>query len=85
MLSGFRCGDGRSLRFWYGHQDLPPPPPLTQQQLQDLGDLGPTLPPASAGVDHTGYVSFSGPGQWEITLAQSGVRLGVLAVTVVEQ
>jgi hypothetical protein len=85
VLTGQRCSDRRELRFWYGRNDPPPPPPLTQQQLQTLGELAQSLPPRPAGVDHTGYVLFSAPGQWEITVNQASTDLGVLLVNAVEQ
>jgi len=83
VLTGQRCSDRRPLRFWYGRNELPPDPPLTEQQLESLGDLTQRLPPTTAGVDHTGYTLFSGTGQWEITLGLGGANVGVLLVTVV--
>jgi hypothetical protein len=85
VLTGQRCSDGRPLRFWYGRTYLPPPPPLSEEQLQSLGDLAQSLPPTPANVDHGGYVLFSGPGRWEITVSQGDTNLGVLLVTVVQQ
>lgn len=84
VLTGQRCSDRRPLRFWYGRKVLPPDPPLSEEQLQSLGDLAQDLPPATANADHGGYVLFSGPGQWEITVSQGGTNIGVLLVTVVE-
>ncbi|WP_432840187.1 hypothetical protein [Dactylosporangium sp. CA-092794] len=81
-LTGRRCTDGRPLRFWYGRNDLPPAPPLSEQRLQSLGDLTQELPPVAAGVAHTGYVLFSGAGQWAIAVEEGDLTLGVLLVTV---
>jgi len=85
VLTGQRCSDRRPLRFWYGRNELPPDPPLSEEQLQSLGDLAQSLPPTTANADHGGYVLFSGPGQWEITVRQGGTNIGVLLVTVVQE
>ena len=50
--------------------------------MQDAGDLVASLQPAGAGVDHTGYLLFTSPGRWEITVSQNGTDVGVLLVEV---
>ena len=85
VLRGSRCGDGRPLRFWYDDGILPGPlPPLTEQQMQGVGDLATSLVPTAANIDHLGYMLFSSPGRWEVTVTQNSTDLGVLLVDVAQ-
>ena len=83
VLRGYRCTDGRVLRFNYTRDPSTlPTPPYTAQQLQELGDLVATLRPVPAGADTGGYALFSSAGQWLVTLARSGTIVGVLRIDV---
>lgn len=82
-LRGFRCSDGRPLRFWYERGSLPEQPPMTTQEMQSAGDAVATLEPIPKGTDHTGYMLFSSPGEWVIRVSAEGSSLGHLVVNVV--
>lgn len=83
VLHGYRCTDGRTLRFSYDQDALPAQPPYTEHQLQTLGDVAETLKPIRAPYgDHLGYALFSSSGQWLITVTEGSTTLGMLRVDV---
>lgn len=94
-LRGWRCTDGKPLRFWYGDPKRPNPwPPwedtafpLTQQQLETLGSLTANLPPTPGPTKATrygygGYILFSSEGDWKIQLRQGSRLVGAFLMRV---
>lgn len=85
-LSGFRCSDGRPLRFAYnGQLAVASETPLSSKQFASYGSDREKLPPAPVGTDHTGYVLLSAAGQWLIELRSSTTELGSVLLDVSTQ
>jgi len=79
-VRGARCSDGKALRFWYKS-----PAPFTSRDasstpfpvsvLESTGDEVLTLPPTEVGLSlptRMGYMFFTTPGLWRITVETSG-------------
>jgi hypothetical protein len=84
VMRGYRCSDGKPLRFQftYGGDTLPTPPYTDHQMQQVLGHTAAALHPMTAGGDMGGYALFSSEGQWAITLERSGTVLGLVRINV---
>jgi hypothetical protein len=77
-LRGWRCSDGHPLRFWYksGNQAYPVWNP---KALETAGDFVATLEAfgATSGVNaYSGYILFTAPGKWMVSVAQGDQVLG---------
>lgn len=84
-IRGWRCLDGRSLRFAYQGEVLPRPP-LTVDQLERLGTSPAHLPDClyrSCGF--TGYMLFTGLGKWKLSVSQGRREVAEAVVRVVPQ
>jgi hypothetical protein len=83
-MRGYRCSDGRPLRFQFtdGSYTLPTPPFSDYQMQQVLGQTDVALHPTTPGGDHSGYALFSSQGQWAITLERSGTVVGLVRIDV---
>lgn len=84
VTRGYRCSDGKPLRFQftYGGDTLPTPPYTDHQMQQVLGHTDAALHPMTAGGDMGGYALFSSAGQWAITLEQGKTVLGLVRIDV---
>lgn len=71
-----------NLHFWYRAASMPPPPPYGESRMRTIGDRLARLAPVPAGESHTGYMLFTEPGQWALTVTQADKVLGVLVVHV---
>ncbi len=88
-LEGWECSSGQRLRFWY-RECCPFPSsslPVTEEQLASTGDLVATLPPGESstpdrGYAYGGYMLFTKPGKWKVSVSQSGQLLGSIVVLV---
>jgi hypothetical protein len=77
VLRGWRCSDGRPLRFWFRNAGLPWSGRGTERQLATTGSRGLRLDLARLRAHHwdtVGYVMFSSPGKWVVE-ARSGRRV----------
>lgn len=69
-LKGWRCSDGRPLRFWYGRSGLPFDPVPDVRALETAGDPIATLEargPGSGINAYGGYFLFTTPGKWKVS------------------
>jgi hypothetical protein len=69
VLRGWRCSDGRPLRFWFSNAQLPFHGRGSVQQLASLGSRHLTVRIADlrpGRYDLVGYVLFSSPGKWVV-------------------
>lgn len=88
-LRGRRCSDGRRLRFWYrGAGDLPVAGPPSE--LERMGDLVATLaagePPVTVpALGYPGYMLFSGPGSWKVSVRRGRRLLGTAIIRLVSR
>ncbi len=91
-LRGRRCSDGRPLRFFYRNvgdlRDLPQAGPAVD--LQRMGDRVAALaagePPITVpGLGFPGYMLFSGPGKWKVSVRRGRRLLGTATIRVVAQ
>ncbi len=84
VMRGYRCSDGKPLRFHFSYGgDTLPTPPFSDHQMQEvLGHTDAALHPMTAGADLGGYALFSSQGQWAITLERSGTVLGLVRIDV---
>lgn len=83
VLRGYRCADGRVLRFSYSAEPELPTPPFTQQQMEaKLGHPVAHLPPLPADNEHHGYALFSGIGEWLLILDRGSTTVGVVRIDV---
>jgi hypothetical protein len=81
-LRGWNCRDGTPLRFWYGPSEFPREgTPLTANQLRRIGALTPLLP-ATKRVEFRGYMLFTQPGRWKVSVYRRAKRLGSVVVLV---
>jgi len=78
-MRGYRCSDGKPLRFQftYGGDTLPNPPYSVHQMQDAFGHTDAALHPMTAGGDMGGYALFSSAGRWAITLQRGGTTLVV--------
>lgn len=70
-LRGWRCGDGRRLRFWYREEEFPS---SAIGKLEGFGDLVASFPPSRRPGERGGYFLFTSAGQWRVEV-QLGDRL----------
>ena len=91
-LRGRRCSDDRPLRFFYRNtgdtRDLPDAGPASE--LEHMGDRVATLaagePPITVpGLGYPGYMLFSGPGNWKVSVRRGRRLLGTAIIRVVAQ
>jgi hypothetical protein len=75
-LSGWECGDGRPLRFWYQSYGAMGPLPVRLSRAAPEGQLVVAVPPRAAGDDLLGYMQFSGPGRWSVEVRERAATLG---------
>jgi hypothetical protein len=75
-LSGWECGDGRPLRFWYQSYGTMGPLPVRLSRAAPEGQLVVAVPPRAAGDDLLGYMQFSGPGRWSVEVRDGAATLG---------
>jgi len=86
-LEGYRCRDGKKLRFWF----RPGKPfrnlPVSTADLERSGDLSPKISFAghteltSTGAEvTTGYANFSTLGRWAISIKQDGETIGSVVI-----
>lgn len=81
VIRGYRCSDGRALRFYYNHNaDSLPSPPYNETLLSELGDVAVTLMPMKSGAHKGGYLLFSGAGQWVIFFTDDAGVVGTLRI-----
>jgi hypothetical protein len=75
-LKGWRCSDGHPLRFWYprGNQAYPVWDP---NALETAGERVVTFQAlgTSAASAFGGYILFTSPGKWKVSIAQGGQHL----------
>ena len=82
ILGGWNCSTGKSLRFWYERERLPfSHLPATTEQLEQTGALAQVLRTDRKAGFH-GYMLFTQPGRWKVTVRKPGVPLGHVVVTV---
>lgn len=89
-LEGWDCGTGQRLHFWYGKDCCPFPLralPVTDEQLAEGGDSAAILPPATASTAersyvYGGYMLFTRPGKWNISVSQEGHPIGNIILLV---
>lgn len=84
VMRGYRCSDGKPLRFQFTDgDDALPTPPFSEHQMQNvLRHTDAALHPMTAGADHGGYALFSSTGRWAITLERGGTVLGLIQISV---
>ncbi len=74
-LRGWRCSDGKPLRFWY-KAGLPFAPIPNAAALEKSGDVLATLEPSGSRdgvpVGYTGYLLFTSSGKWNVSVSQQG-------------
>lgn len=80
-LRGSNCLTGEPLRFWYRDGVPFAHLPAPQAEFAVAGDLVATLSPIPSDTSgepsgHTGYMLFSGPGQWKVSVEESGTVAG---------
>jgi hypothetical protein len=88
VLRGSRCSDGRPLRFWYQNKSFPKPP-LAREEFARAGTAAGRLDPPPRPLPqigrwrYTGYMLFSGYGNWRVRAYVKRRLVGtiVLAVT----
>jgi hypothetical protein len=79
VLRGWRCSDGRPLRFWFSNAQLPFSGRGSVEQLASTGSKRLTLRLAYLRRQHfdtVGYVLFSSPGKWVVEARSLGRVLG---------
>ncbi len=89
-LEGWDCGTGQRLHFWYRKDCCPFPLrtlPVSDEQLAEGGDSTAILPPAEGstaerGYAYGGYMLFTRPGKWNISVSQEGHRIGNIILLV---
>jgi hypothetical protein len=81
-LRGWRCSDGKPLRFWYRGGPVPlPSNPASAKNMATAGDLVSKLeatepPIVSPTLGYPGYILFSAPGRWIVIVEQDGEAVG---------
>lgn len=79
VLRGWRCSDGRPLRFWFSNAQLPFHGRGSVAQLASTGSERLRLRLAYLRGQHlfmVGYVLFSSPGRWVVEATENGRHLG---------
>ena len=76
-LTGYNCRDGRILRFWYTSPPLPGP----LDRRPGEGYRVAVLPYGPPNTGYAGYMLFTEPGRWNITVSNRGAALGNLVIT----
>ena len=69
VLRGWRCSDGRPLRFWFSNGELPFRGRGSIEQLATAGSKRLTVRLADLRQRHlfmVGYLLFSSPGRWVV-------------------
>ncbi len=66
-LKGWRCSDGRTLRFWYERRGAWPFPSPDVRALETAGDPVATLEASPGTNAYGGYFLFTSPGKWKIS------------------
>jgi hypothetical protein len=69
-ITGARCADGTPMRFWYGDK-----PELPDTVTATTGDTSYAFD-APAGTDRPGYILWSKPGNWKLTVWKGGRAAG---------
>src|SRR5947208_14254771 len=89
-LQGQRCSDGKPLHFWYRRypDNIPSCTWCSPEELEQIGDsvatLAPGRPPiTSPALGYPGYMLFSGPGDWEVSVLRGGRVLGAAIIRTV--
>jgi hypothetical protein len=72
VITGRRCADGTRMRLWYGDK-----PELPDTITPSTGDASFTFR-GEAGSDRAGYLLWSKPGNWSLTVSRAGRQLGLL-------
>lgn len=82
-LQGWRCSDGRPLRFWY-REGLPfAEVPVSRKALETTGDLIAPLEPHDRSIDYTGYMLFTSTGTWDVAVLSGDRVIGHVVIEVV--
>ncbi len=66
-LKGWRCSDGRPLRFWYERRGAYPFPIPDVRALETVGDPVATLEAGPGTNAYGGYFLFTSPGKWKVS------------------
>lgn len=80
-LMGWNCSTNKPLRFWY-RDGLPfAHVPAGPAEFAVAGDLVATFSPSSGDSSgqpsgYTGYMLFTQPGQWKVSVEESGTMIG---------
>jgi hypothetical protein len=82
-LEGWECATGEGLRFWYKECCPFPSTPVTTTQLASTGDLVAMLK-SGAAQGYPGYMLFTRPGLWKVSVRQGDQVLGSVVLQVVE-
>jgi hypothetical protein len=81
VLRGWRCSDGRRLRFWFSDSQLPFSGRGSQSELASTGSERLTLRLAYLrrnGFGTVGYFLFSSPGKWVVEARQGRAVRGTV-------
>jgi hypothetical protein len=81
ILQGWNCSTGKRLRFWYDRGALPFSLPAATEQFERTGALVQVLRTDRKAGFH-GYMLFTQPGRWKVTVRKPGVTLGSVVVAV---
>jgi hypothetical protein len=82
-LQGWRCPDGKPLRFWY-REGLPfTEVPVSRKALETTGDLVAPLEPHNRSIDYTGYMLFTSTGTWDVAVLSGARAIGHVVIDVV--
>jgi hypothetical protein len=82
LLKGWSCSTGKPLRFWYDRERLPfSQLPATTEQLERTGALVQILR-ADRKAGFHGYMLFTHPGRWKVSVATPRRTLGSVIVAV---
>jgi len=82
-LQGWRCPDGKPLRFWY-REGLPfAEVPVSRKALETTGDLIAPLEPHDRSIDYTGYMLLTSTGTWDVAVFSNGRAIGHVVIEVV--
>jgi len=82
-MEGWECATGQPLRFWYKECCPFASLPVAESQLAVTGDLQAVLAPG-ASQGYPGYMLFTRPGLWKVTVKQGDQILGAVILQVVE-
>jgi hypothetical protein len=75
-MTGWNCGTGQALRFWYPPygDDGELPKPVSQAPAQ--GELTVTVPRLASGNDLIGYMLFPKAGRWDVEVWRGNSLVG---------